>query len=115
MFQHNLIPIINKPTRITKRNATAIDHVITNSYLSSNIETGIIKTDVSHHFPIFLISNEPDVSLYPTTTKIQKRYISDQSIREFNNELIKTNWDHVVQTKCPNEAYESFLETFLTL
>ena len=41
MFQHNLIPIINKPTRITKRNATAIDHVITNSYLSSNIETGI--------------------------------------------------------------------------
>ena len=28
MFQHNLIPIINKPTRITKRTATAIDHII---------------------------------------------------------------------------------------
>ena len=40
IFQHDLIPVINKPTRITKRNATAIDHIITNSYLSSHLKTG---------------------------------------------------------------------------
>ena len=115
MFQHNLIPIINKPTRITKRNATAIDHIITNSYLSSNIETGIIKTDVSDHFPIFLIAKKTEISVYPTTTKIQKRIINDKSILKFNIELNKTNWDHVIQIKNSNEAYESFLTTFLPL
>ena len=115
MFQHGLIPVINKPTRITKRNATAIDHIITNSYLSSNLKTGIIKTDISDHFPIFLVSDTPDVSTYPLTTTIFKRYINDKSIKQFNLLLKEVNWNIVLKKKCPNKAYESFLETFLCL
>ena len=34
VFEHGLVPVINKPTRITKKRATAIDHIITNSYLN---------------------------------------------------------------------------------
>ena len=115
IFQHGLIPIINKPTRITKRNATAIDHIITNSYLSSKLKTGIIKTDISDHFPIFLVFETPDISTYPSTTTIFKRYINDKSIKQLNLLLNEVNWDNVLQTKCPNIAYESFLETFLCL
>ena len=115
MFQHGLIPVINKPTRITKRNATAIDHIITNSYLSSNLKTGIIKTDISDHFPIFLVSDTPDVSTYPLTTTIFKRYINDKSIKQFNLLLKEVNWNIVLKKKCPNKAYQSFLETFLCL
>ena len=115
MFQHGLIPVINKPTRITKRNATAIDHIITNSYLSSNLKTGIIKTDISDHFPICLVSDTPDVSTYPLTTTIFKRYINDKSIKQFNLLLKEVNWNIVLKKKCPNKAYESFLETFLCL
>ena len=70
IFQHGLIPIINKPTRVTKRNATAIDHIITNSYLSSKLKTGIIRTDIPDDLPIFLVSETPDVSIYPLTTAI---------------------------------------------
>ena len=32
MFNFNLIPVINKVTRVTKTSVTAIDHIITNSY-----------------------------------------------------------------------------------
>ena len=30
MFQYNMVPTINRPTRVTRNTATAIDHIITN-------------------------------------------------------------------------------------
>ena len=53
MFQCNIIPIINKPTRVTRNTATSIDHIITKA-VTSDIQhrSGIIKIDISHHFPI---------------------------------------------------------------
>ena len=32
-FEYGFVPVINKPTRVTKPTATAIDHIITNSLL----------------------------------------------------------------------------------
>ena len=50
-----MIPTISKPTRITKKTATAaIDHILTNSFVENNFKTAIIKSDVSDHFPIFI-------------------------------------------------------------
>ena len=34
MLQYNMIPTINKPTRVTRNTATAIDHIITNTVIS---------------------------------------------------------------------------------
>ena len=31
IFEYGFVPVINKPTRVTKNTATAIDHIITNS------------------------------------------------------------------------------------
>ena len=55
VFQNLLIPMIYKPTRASKSNATIIDHILTNSFLNTDCFTGIIKIDISDHFPIFLI------------------------------------------------------------
>ena len=44
-----MIPIINKPTRVNSKTATATDHYLT------YIKTAILKCDVSDHFPICLI------------------------------------------------------------
>ena len=51
MFRHGLIPTVNKPTRVTRNTATAIDHIITNSIINAEFKTGIIQTDISDHFP----------------------------------------------------------------
>ena len=53
MFQ--LIPTVNKPTRVTWNTASAIDHIITNLVINAEFKTGIVKTDISSHFPIFFI------------------------------------------------------------
>ena len=58
MFQYNMIPPINKPTRVTRNTATAIDHIITNTVISGiQHRSGIIKTDISGHFPIVFALN----------------------------------------------------------
>ena len=50
IFQDSLISIVNKPTRVTKNNATLIDSIITNSFMGQENLTGILKTDISDHF-----------------------------------------------------------------
>ena len=57
MFQHGLIPTINKPTRVTRNTATAIDHIITNSVKTAVFKKDIIITDISDHFLIFFMLN----------------------------------------------------------
>ena len=44
MFRYNMVPLTNKPTRITKHSANAIDHIITNSVTGNN--------DLLGHFPM---------------------------------------------------------------
>ena len=54
IYQNGLVPTINKPTRVTMKTATAIDHSFTNSFVDTNFEPGIFKTDISGHYPIYL-------------------------------------------------------------
>ena len=58
LFQKNFIPVINKPTRVSRNNATIIDHINTNYFLNNYLHSGIITADISDHFPIFLISKD---------------------------------------------------------
>ena len=50
-----MIPVINKPTLVTKKKHHS------DRLLKSEILTGIIKSDISDHFPIFIVSNNHDV------------------------------------------------------
>ena len=53
IFQYNMIPMINKPTRVTRNTVTATSHIITNT-VGSVIQhkSGVIKADISDHFAI---------------------------------------------------------------
>ena len=51
MFQYNLIPTTNRPTRVTRNTTIAIDHVITNTAISDiQYRSGIIKANIADHF-----------------------------------------------------------------
>ena len=53
-FQNFLIPVIKKPTKITKTNATLIDHTLTDDLANTDSSAGIVKGEISDHFLIFL-------------------------------------------------------------
>ena len=110
---HSFIPLISKPTRISKHNATIIDHILTNSFINQNYSTGIVKTDITDHFPTFYIS-ETEVNKTNETTYIFKRKITDDSLSQFKNALAtNVDWDNILIYTDPNTAYNEFLRLFL--
>ena len=52
--KNSMIPIINKPTRVARQSATAVDHILKNCFVNFDFKTAIFKCDISDHFPISL-------------------------------------------------------------
>ena len=52
VFQNGFLPLIQRPTRVTRRSTTAIAYILTNRILQNKIQPGIMKTDISDRFPI---------------------------------------------------------------
>ena len=110
-----MVPIIIKATRVTKNTATAIDHIITNSLLHRTINTGILKLDISDHFPIFLIAKTEKKMTPEGKVQITKRLINNKTKEKFKNALQEMTWDDVISSKQTDSAYEAFLNKFTSL
>ena len=111
-FQNFLIPVIKKPTRITKTNATLIEHILTNDFVNTNSSRGIETSDISDHFPIFLITSAQFFNNIQNKTTVKKREINKKSKQYFMEILNKVNWKHLYSLTDTNLAYEYFLRTF---
>ena len=59
IYQNGMIPTINKPTRVTRKAPTAIDHILTSSFVDTVFKTVIFKSDISDHFPTYFLSQNP--------------------------------------------------------
>ena len=81
MFPCGMVPVINKPTRVTRYTVTAINNVFTNSNINTEIKSAVIKADISDHFPILFVAKvKVDVNI-KTEQYTLKRNISDQFIK----------------------------------
>ena len=74
--------VINKPTRVTKNTATAIDHIFINSVTTTKFKTGIIKSDFSDHFPIFFVA---DYDIHIKETK--ERFIFRPDLSDISGKI----------------------------
>ena len=90
IYRNGMIPTINKPTRITRTTATAIDHILTNSFIDRNFKTAIFKSDVSDHFPICFIIPSTKPKMENKTSFIFKRIFNFDAINTFKQNLPKT-------------------------
>ena len=115
LFSHSMMPVINKQTRVTKNTATAIDHIFINSVTTAKFKTGIIKSDISDHFPIFFVA---DYNIYIKETKerfIFRRELSDNSVEKFKCKLRTVSWDSITNSSDTTKAYDNFIEIFSSL
>ena len=110
-----MTPTIHKPTCVTRQTASEIDHIITNSIMHTGFKSGIIKTDISDHFPILFcykyIAEKEDAK----KEFIYKCRFFDQSIGTFKIRLHDINWSKVRQCKNTNEAYINFVNIIHSL
>ena len=74
--------------------------------------TGILKTDISDHFPIFNISVKHRLDSSDKKVTIRKRIINADSIQEFRDILSEVDWGNLYSMSNPNDAYEYFLKVF---
>ena len=85
-FQNSLIPLINTPTMFARTDTTAIDHILTNSFLNKEIDMGIIKSEISDHFLKFLITAPITWSeIKNKRTLLYKRTINTATKENFKN------------------------------
>ena len=74
IFCYNMIPLTNKPARVTRLSVNAIDHIITNSVTGHcDFESAIIKTDFSDDFPIAFAFKTNETRPRPVVNSTYKR------------------------------------------
>ena len=112
LFQKSFTPVINKPTRVSRNNETIIDHINTYHFLNNDVHSGIIRADISDHFPIFLISKDLMLDSGNGLIHILKRERNNKSIAYFKTLLSIVDWKHVLNENSQNNAYNEFLRIF---
>ena len=111
IFEKGAIPIIKRPTRISEHSASLIDNILTTDIFNNSLKKGIIKSDVSDHFPIFfsilLTKEKPQEGVI----KIKKRFFSKRNITTFKEKLSLLHSRHTHFNGTMNEIYDTFLKT----
>ena len=80
LLQKDFVPAINKPTKVSRNNATIIDYINTNHFVNNDVHSGIIVADISDQFPIFLTSKNLLLDSSNEPIHITKREMNDKSI-----------------------------------
>ena len=110
-FENEIFSVINRPTRVTWASATAIDHVLTNTIMDKDLQNGIIKLNISDHFPIDTIWNFKIHSQCPKT-KISTQTINEVSVEDFKNIFSSMDWNDVLGKTITNESYNQFIKKY---
>ena len=111
MYSNNLFPVITKPTRITEKSATLIDHIFTNNFDHDcqHIQ-GILCTDISDHYPIFYIAKTTKPSCSDQLYYLRRK-INQKTSTKFIEKISSVDWNFITDVQDPQEAYTLFHKT----
>ena len=106
ILDHNLLPTITKPTRISKTSATLIDNILISKKLQPNYESLIIVDDLSDHLPCLVKLK----NFKPTGTKIfiLKRVINNKAVKNISEDLSKIDWNMKMKDKPASDSFHAF-------
>ena len=101
----NLLPVITKPTRVSTTSATLIDNIFVSNRLQHCINSGVIITDISDHFPCILnVSDFNQCS--ETATKISKCKLNKENLDKIKNDIVSVDWEKEIKDLDANKAFE---------
>ena len=114
IFSYAFVPLINRPTRVSKHSATLIDNILTNDH-NALVQCcqGILVTDISDHFPIIHIN--PNFTDTVQDVFILNQLCSVQNKHAFNDDLNEVDWNVIYRTQDNQEAFSQFHHVLLSL
>ena len=106
ILDHNLLPTITKPTRISQTSATLIDNVLISKKLQSDYESLIIVDDLSDHLPCLVKFK----NFQPTESKnfISKRVINNKVVKNIKEDLLSVDWNMIMKDKLASNSFHVF-------
>ena len=105
-FSNNFVPLINKPTRVTKHSATIIDNILTNNIVNVSYVQGLFLTDISDHFPIFVI--DKNVKQDTVELKQKRRIINSKNMTKFKDLIQEDTFQNIFEIDDANNAASEF-------
>ena len=79
--------------------------------MDQELQNGIIKPNISDHFPIFATLNSKIHNHCPKAN-ISTRTINEVSVENFKNILSLTDWNDALGKTITNQSYDYFIKTF---
>ena len=104
-IDHALLPVITKPTRISRTSATLIDNVIISDKLQLNYISNILVSNLSDHLPCYVEIKEFYAGKREAT-KIKKRKLNNKNLNKIKMEIGSVRWESLL---CDLGASESFV------
>ena len=86
---HYYRKLIHLPTRVSGNSRSILDNIYTNHPLSE--ENGVIMTDITDHYSIFTVCEDPEPII--DTTFRERRDFDIKNIVKFKNRLRSVNWE----------------------
>lgn len=114
LYSSYFFPLIDKPTRVTYKTASLIDNIITNTF-DYPVNSGILYSDISDHFPIFHITTSNNFKHKGSNVRAGFRKFNEENIKCFRDMVEKINWDDVYDQQDANKSYQSFIHLFKTV
>ena len=107
MYSGGFIPLITRPTRVTRTSATLIDNIYGNQILDRDHSlSGIMLTDITDHYPIFHIANY--VHAQDAEYSITRRNYTTRNKDNFISQLSNIDWTDVLQSDSTQRAFSLF-------
>lgn len=95
MFSYSLLPLISKPTRVSNNSATLIDNIFLTTPV--NYLSGIFISNVSDHFPVFVICKGLFLSMTdPSHVSYSYRSLTEQSLAGLYDALLDHDFSDIV-------------------
>ena len=116
MYANSYIPIINRPTRVTRDTCTLIDNIFTNDIsINDNFFNGILTADITDRYILFhIIKSNNDKNVNDNEYKIV-RIINKSRINQLTEKIQNTDWSLLNSCRECQTYFSKFYTLFKTI
>ena len=106
-LDHQLLPTVTKPTRITMTSSTLIDNIFIGRKYQGGFKSNIGISDISDHLPIIVTLD--NLNPYSKAAKpIITRKLDANKMDLMNERLNAEDWEGILHNKNTNESFNVF-------
>ena len=116
MYANSYIPMINRPTRVTRDTCTLIDNIFANNYsIDSLFVSGILTADIIDHYILFHIIKDKDGKKDNNNEFKTVRIINESLTRRFIENIQNTDWSVLNSHRNCQTYFTKFYVLFKTI